>query len=266
MNDDMPAGRRHVGDDEWNDFVQRFAGESASAPAGVTGPVRKRGWPWGVGALVVAVAVAAVLVLRPAASQPGEDVATAAPATAAATPSPAASTAQPASVRAMVTPEEAFPAHVGSGERAFSRVDAATMRSCTEPDAVGQRLIAMIHESAGCLGEETALYKDAHSDQFTLAVFTMRDPMDALKLVTELSTAFDDYEVGTLAPPPGSGLPTLPSGSGRVQGFTGAQRVMVVGLAQWSDGRTGDYQELVNRLQPLLTAVSTNVARYESAR
>lgn len=255
-----------MGDDEWNDFVQRFAGESATAPVGVAAPVRKRVWPWGVGALVVAVAVVAVLVLRPATSSPGEDVATAPPAAPAATPSSEPSTAHPASVRAMVTPEEAFPAHVGSGETAFSKVDAATMKSCTEPDAVGQRLIGMIDESAGCIGEETALYKDAHGDQFTLAVFTMQDPQDALKLVTELSTAFDDYEVGTLAPPPGSGLPTLPAGSGRVQGFTGGQRVMVVGLAQWSDGRTGDYQELVNRLQPLLTAVSTNVARYESAR
>jgi hypothetical protein len=103
-----------------------------------------------------------------------------------------------------------------------------------------------------------------HDDQFNLAVFTMKDPHDTVKLVTELSMAFDDYEVGAQAPPPDSGLPTLPADSGLVQAFTGQQRAMVVGLAQWSNGRTSDYQKLVGRLEPLLTAVSKNVAHYET--
>ncbi|MFI0901729.1 hypothetical protein [Streptomyces sp. NPDC020983] len=267
-NDNMPAGGGHTGDDEWDDFVARFARETAAAaaPAAASAPGGKRLWPWAAGASVVAAAVAAFLVLRPAGSSPAGVVATAVPSASASAPSPAAPTARPAAVRAMVPLAEAFPAHVGSGAGMFTRVAAVTMKSCTEPDSVGPRLIGMIDESEGCVGEEVALYKDAHDDQFNLAVFTMKAPQDTVRLVTELSMAFDDYEVGAQAPPPGSGLPTLPADSGMVQAFTGQQRAMVAGLAQWSDGRTEDYQKLVDRLEPLLTAVSGNVARYEAAR
>ncbi|WP_159012003.1 hypothetical protein [Streptomyces sp. NRRL F-5123] len=144
----------------------------------------------------------------------------------------------------MVPLAEAFPEQVGSGSGAYTKVAAATMTSCTEPDLVGPRLIGMIGASAGCVGEETALYKDAHNNQFSLAAFTMKDPVDTVKLVTELTMAFDDYEVAVQAPPPGSGLRILPADSGLVQSFTGQGRTMVVGLAQWSDGRVGDYQTL----------------------
>jgi hypothetical protein len=160
---------------------------------------------------------------------------------------------------------EAFPAHVADGTGAFTKLGAAVMKSCTEPDSVGSTLAASIAESKGCVGEEIALYKDAHNNQFNLAIFTMKEPQDTVKLVTQLSMAFDDYQVAAQAPPPGSGLPTLPADSGMVQSFTGQGRAMVVGLAQWSDGRTRDYQQLVDRLGPLLKKVSKNVARYETA-
>lgn len=103
-------------------------------------------------------------------------------------------------------------------------------------------------------------------ERAVLAVFTMNDQQDTVKLVTQLSMAFDDYEVGAQAPPPDSGLPTLPADSGLIQAFTGQERAMVAGLGQWSDGRVSDYQKLVDRLEPLLKAVSANVARYETTQ
>ena len=271
MNDDMPAGHGRVGDDEWNDFVNRFAAQTApaAAPVPASAPARKRVWPWVVVPTVAVAVVAAFLVLRPADSssdetaEPAEPTATV---SAASTPSAEATTERPASVRAMVPPADAFPAKVGTGANAFTKVAAVTMPSCTEADSVGPRLIKMIDESKGCVGEEIALYKDGHDNQFNLAVFTMNDPQDTVKLVTELSMAFDDYEVGAQAPPPDSGLPTLPADSGLVQAFTGQERAMVVGLGQWSDGRVGDYQKLVDRLEPLLKVVSANVARYETTQ
>ncbi|MGW0392345.1 hypothetical protein ACWDYJ_15925 [Streptomyces sp. NPDC003042] len=84
-----------------------------------------------------------------------------------------------------------------------------------------------------------------------------------MSLVTRLSMAFDDCRVAAQAPPPGSGLPTLPADSGMVQSLTGQGRAMVVGMAQWSDGRVRDYQQLADLLGPLLDGVSQNVAHYE---
>jgi hypothetical protein len=40
----------------------------------------------------------------------------------------------------------------------YTKVGATTVASCTEPDSVGPRLIAMIKESKGCVGEQVALY------------------------------------------------------------------------------------------------------------
>lgn len=57
-----------------------------------------------------------------------------------------------------------------------------------------------------------------------------------------------------------------PQGEQGEQAFTGQGRAMVVGMGQWSDGRTGEFQTLVDdRLSPLLEKVSANVARYENA-
>ncbi|MGW7098722.1 hypothetical protein [Streptomyces sp. NPDC054838] len=47
---------------------------------------------------------------------------------------------------------------------------------------------------------------------------------------------------------------------------TGGGRAMVVALGQWSDGRGGDYRQLVDRMQPLQDAVARAVGRYENAR
>ncbi|MEU8690682.1 hypothetical protein [Streptomyces sp. NPDC048665] len=69
-----------------------------------------------------------------------------------------------------------------------------------------------------------------------------------------------------LAPPTGSGLRTLPADSALVQSFAGHSRLLVVGLAQWPDGRGADYQSLVARLQPLLDKVTEVAAGHDRGR
>ncbi|KQV24024.1 MULTISPECIES: hypothetical protein [unclassified Kitasatospora] len=281
-SDKTPPGSDRPGDEAWNvpldeDFIRAATfkeGHSLTPPA----PKRPRPvWPRNAAAALAAAALAflALKALGPSDRQEDRAAAPASSSPAALTSTPAASrttsvpsgSAVPLSARPMIALTEAFPAEVKDASGAvYTKVGAATLTNCTEPDSVGPRLISMINESKGCVGELVALYKDAQNNQFNLAVFTMKDPLDTVHLVTELTIAFDSYEVGAQAPPPGSGLATLPPDSGMVQAFTGQGRAMVVGLGQWSDGRTADFQKLVDRLEPLLKSVSGKVADYENQR
>ncbi|WP_158997802.1 hypothetical protein [Streptomyces aureus] len=254
------------GDDQRNvvrndDFVQWASLEEGPVP------VPKRVWPRNavVSAAAAALATVALLAVNYT-TLPSPDHEAAAPATTTAAPTPRVSmTTARATERPAILLSEAFPVHVADGDgETFTRLGSAALKSCTEPDSVGPVLAGEIAAGKGCLGEEIALYKDTHDNQFNLAIFTMKDPQETVKLVTQLTMNFNDYEVAAQAPPPGSGLPTLPADSGMVQAFTGQGRAMVVGLGQWSDGRTSEYQKLVDRLEPLLKAVSKNVAHYET--
>lgn len=261
-NDEIPADRNAPDDDKWNvvlddGFVRAAAIREPAVPG------RRGVWARNA-ALVLLVASAAALALYVTGSpSEGDAGAEAGPASASPVSPTAAATA---AVPPMIPLADAFPAEVKDGTGAtFTRVGSAVLRSCTEPDSVGPALAAMIEESKGCVGEQIALYKDAQNNQFNLAVFTMKDPKDTVMLVTRLTMAFDDYQVAAQAPPPGSGLRTLPADSGMVQSFTGHDRAMLVGLAQWSDGRVRDYQQLVDRLGPLQKAIAKNVGAYETA-
>ncbi|MGI5136525.1 MULTISPECIES: hypothetical protein [unclassified Streptomyces] len=253
--------------DQWNaarndDFVHWASIKEGPVPA------RKRAWPRNTALAVAAVTVVTAALLAVSyrtSSSPEREAAAPATTTAAPTPRASATTAR-AAERPIIPLAEAFPVHVADGNGGtFTRLGRAALKSCTEPDSVGSALAAEIAAGRGCLGEEIALYKDTHNNQFNLAIFTMKDPQETVKLVTQLTMNFNDYEVAAQAPPPGSGLPTLPADSGMVQAFTGQGRAMVAGLGQWSDGRTSEYQKLADRLEPLLKAVSKNVARYETA-
>ncbi|MFD9569236.1 hypothetical protein ACFWBI_05255 [Streptomyces sp. NPDC059982] len=274
-NNETPTGG-NTPDDEWNDLVRRFEAERSALPdAPVAAPpaAPRRVWPLNLAlALVAAGAAFGVLkytgaagssddggaaTARPAVSGPARE-APAAPARGAA--------ATAAGTRPMVPLADLFPAGVGGDSgTAFTRLGSTVMESCTEPEGVGPRLAAMIEDGAGCVGEQIALYKDDRNNQFNLAVFTLKDPGDTVRIVTELGMAFDDYQVAVQGPPRGSGLPALPADSGLVQAFTGHGRVMVVAMGQWSDGRTADFQQLVDRMRPLQDAVSRKVATYEDA-
>ncbi|MFD3700449.1 hypothetical protein ACFWUZ_30720 [Streptomyces sp. NPDC058646] len=276
-NNEIPTGRSGPDDDEWNDFVRRFEAEGIGRqPA----PRPRRAWPRNL-ALGLVAAGAAFAVLKYTGGSADDGTAAPAPAAPAPTPSaPAGATSAAPSAalsaapsrgaaaadaaRPMMPLAELFPAEVeGASGTTFTRLGSTVMRSCTEPDGVGPRLAAMIEASAGCVGEQIAFYKDDRNNQFNVAVFTMKDPLDTLRMVTGLSMAFDDHQVAVQAPPPGSGLPTLPADSGLVQGFTGHGRVMVVAMGQWSDGRTAQFQQLVDRMKPLQDAVSDKVGTHE---
>lgn len=253
QSDEVPAGRNGPDEDEWNAFVLAHAASGPSAA-----PLRpKRTWPRNTVA-VLFVAGLALVALKFTGSPFDSGITP--PATTRATASPV-----PVAHRPVIPLGEAFPAHVPDGAGGnFTKVAAAALKSCTEPGSVGPGLAAGIRESAGCVGEQVALYRDAQGNQYNLAVFTMKDPGDAVHLVTGLSMAFDDFQVAAQAPPSASGLPVLPADSGMVQSFTSQGRAMVVGLGQWSDGRASDRQKLVDLLSPLLKGVSDKVARYET--
>ncbi|MFJ5809697.1 hypothetical protein OG906_02320 [Streptomyces sp. NBC_01426] len=284
-DNEIPAGRSGPDEDEWNDFVRRVEAEDpARQPSSGAGlaPRPRRVWPLNLGlALLAAGAAFGVLkyttgspedggtVSAPAASAPAKSAAVAPSAAPSAVPSAVPSRGNAvaaAGARPMMPLAELFPAKVKGGPgTTFTRVGSVVMESCTEPAGVGHRLAAMIDDSAGCVGEQTALYKDDRENQFTLAVFTMKDPRDTLRMVSELAMAFDDYQVAVQVPPAGSGLATLPADSGLVQGFVGNGRVMLVAMGQWSDGRTADFQSLVDRMQPLQDEVSRKIGAHEQA-
>ncbi|MBD0691771.1 hypothetical protein [Streptomyces sp. CBMA123] len=271
MRNDDPDQRRSKSDDQqWDDFVKAVAAEqeAANRPAGA--PPSRRVWPRNAALAVGAAAVVAIgLQLVPSAEDSAAPAAPAAPTMAvpavATTATTGAAGPTAAAGRPQIPLDQVFPAEVRSPSGAvFTRVASATLPSCTEPDSVGSRLIAMIKAGQGCVGEQVALYKDARNDQFNLAVFTMRDKLDALHTVTRLSEDFEDFEVGAQAPPPASGLPTLPPDSGMVQAFSGSGRAMLVSLGQWSDGRSTDRQQLVDLEGPLRDAVGKALLGYEA--
>ncbi|MFG2919238.1 hypothetical protein ACGF0D_40960 [Kitasatospora sp. NPDC048298] len=240
-------------------------------------PQSQRVWPRNLALAAVAAALTAgaCTLLQPADDEGDSSPAAAAPSSSAASAIPSASAAL-TTPSASATPsagsllplDQLFPARVtAAGGEVYTRIGSKAMPSCVEPDSVGPRLIGMIRASKGCLGEQIALYTDSAKNQYNLAVFTMADPVDTVHLVTTLSMAFDDYQVGAQAPPPSAGLTTLPPDSGMVQMFSGAGRAMVAGLGQWSDGRTADYQTLVDKhLDPLQKAIGQAVFAHESAR
>ncbi|MFE5587863.1 hypothetical protein [Kitasatospora sp. NPDC056531] len=284
-NGDPTPGQDKPDDEQWNvtlddDFVKAatISEKNVHRPAG--DPPPKRVWPRN---LALALGAAALTVLGFKLLQPAEDTA---PTAAASAPATAPGTAAPAAASAEATPtgratssapaaagrpqiplDQVFPAEVKAADgTVYTKVGSATLASCTQPDSVGPRLIALIKSSKGCLGEQIALYKDPQNNQFNLALFTMKDPQDTVHLVTELTMDFEDFEVGAQAPPPASGLPVLPADSGMVQAFTGAGRAMLATLGQWNDGRATDRQQLVDRLTPLQTAVGKTVFACESQR
>ncbi|WP_371493924.1 hypothetical protein OG871_02555 [Kitasatospora sp. NBC_00374] len=288
---DNAPGSGGPDDDRWNvvlddDFVN--AATVKESRPGQTGPGAgpdagpKRVWPRNL-ALALCAAALAFLVLK--VIQPSDEESTAsAPASASAsaptagssvsaTPSASASAsasapaAAAAADRPAVPLEQVFPAEVkDAAGGVYTKLGAAVLASCVEPDSVGPRLIALIKRGKGCVSHQVALYKDAQNNQFNVSVFTMKDPKDTLHLVTELSMAFDDYQVGAQAPPPSAGLPVLAADSGMIQTFAGVDRVMIVTLGQWADGRVADYQKLTDRTSPLSDAVSKNVSAYEIKR
>jgi hypothetical protein len=264
----------------WAEFVREFEKNNAAhepsaaeRQAGRTAPPardRRGRWPAALAAgLVVLTGVAAFLVWpRPGGNPAAQPVpsptrstpASAAPATSAprtssaptssAAPSGSAATAAEAPPTA-AAPLSVFPAQVAG----YTLVARTTNPTCTGPDTVAPTLAGLLTQGHGCLGVDLALYKDAAGDQFNLVIFTLKDPADALTLAMTLGASPNDYEVAVQVPPKDSGLRSLPADSGLVQTFSSRGHTLLVGLGQWADGRSSDFNTLVGKLTPLTEAV-----------
>lgn len=147
----------------------------------------------------------------------------------------------------------------GADGTLYTLVTAGPLNSCTNSDMVGTALAGLFARSKGCLGGEGALYKDAAKDQFNMTVFTLQDPEDVVTILTELSMNPADFEVGVLEPPADSGLAALSATSGITQQFAGSGHYLGVFMAQWSDGRTADYESLQKLLSPLENAITATM-------
>ncbi|WP_344446600.1 hypothetical protein [Kitasatospora nipponensis] len=275
-----------TGDDLWQDFVREYEKNNAvhePSAAERTRPPRRRRTRLAilVGCCVLALG-AGLAAYRLQPDHPIRDLAAAA--TAAPSPTPAvsppstapraatvgpapsadgsptapAATAAPSTARLTTAiPPTVFPAQVAG----YTRVASVANPSCTGSDTVAAPLAGMITQGHGCLGVTLALYKDADNNEYDMAVFTLRDPLDAFDLATTLGANPQDYEVAVQIPPQGSGLRELPADSGLVQSFGSNGQALVVAMAQWADGHSSDYQSLEDRLSPLAGAITKQVPR-----
>ncbi|MFJ2191898.1 hypothetical protein ACIOJE_28845 [Kitasatospora sp. NPDC087861] len=257
---------RESGDDLWEEFVKEFEKNNAvrepSAAERARQPVRRnsrRRLLLPAAAALLVAAGAAAYVIRPSGPAPAAAPAPAAPTSSA--PSPHAATppigasSAASDAPASAIPLSVFPALV----QGYTLVADVANPNYTGPDTVAPTLAGLITQGRGCLGVDLALYKDAEGNQYNLALFTMKDQGDIAHLMTLLGSHPDAYEVAVQIPPKDSGLRQLPADSGLVQGFAAYGHGMLVGMAQWSDGRTADLDKLAKQLSPLTEAVINNV-------
>ncbi|MFF2080095.1 hypothetical protein ACFVXG_35710 [Kitasatospora sp. NPDC058162] len=158
-------------------------------------------------------------------------------------------------VTKVAVPLSVFPARV----QGYTRVSAEARASCTSTDTVAATLAGLITQSQGCLGVELALYKDADGNQYNLGLLTLKDQGDLAHVMTVLGSHPESRQVAIHLAPKDSGLRPLPLDSPFVQGFSAYGHSMLVGSAQWSDGRGSDLDQLSKLLARLTNAVITNV-------
>ncbi|MFE1316041.1 hypothetical protein [Kitasatospora phosalacinea] len=269
------------GDELWDEFVREFEKNNAThepaAAERAQQQVQEQPPPEGrrsrrrvLVPLAVALLIAAgagAYALRPTDSEPA-----AAPAPSA---SPSASASRSASPSAPVSPSTSASALSGSAPsddptatlplsvfpaqvEGYSLVKKTTSPVCTGAETVSPILAGLIVQGSGCLGVDQALYKDADGNQYNLVLFTMKDPAEAAHLVMSLAEIADKPQVVGLVPPADSGLRHLPDDSGTVQHFVGLSHHIMIGTAQWSDGRSKDFNILVEQLSPLANSVARN--------
>jgi hypothetical protein len=216
-----------------------------------SGPQQRPKNAWGRNILILVVIIAAaygyVHYRHPFAAKP------------AASPTHPAGSASPTGTHVpAITVAHAFPSTVpGQNGETYKLVGGVKLTSCSEPDMVEPYLAGLLAQSGGCAGAVAALYGDGAKNEFTIVVFTLDNPADAMSITATLTTDPADYQIGAIVPPDSSGLAALPAPSGLVQAFSGASHALVIGVAQWSDGRSSDFNTLESLLQPLQQAVTT---------
>ncbi|MER7674891.1 hypothetical protein ABTY61_41415 [Kitasatospora sp. NPDC096128] len=262
--------KRESGDELWEEFVKEFEKNTSAPKPGPDGPdrqpaeqsSRRRLLLPAAAALLVAAGAAAYL-LRPGGQEPAAAPASAVTAVPAATGATAPPPSAPASndmtaqagAPTEAVPLSVFPARV----QGYTRLSAEARASCTGTDTVAATLAGLITQSQGCLGVELALYKDADGNQYNLGLLTLKDQGDLAHVMTVLGSHPESRQVAIHLPPKDSGLRTLPLDSAFVQRFSAYGHSMLVGSAQWSDGRSSDLDQLSKLLAPLTDAVIADV-------
>ncbi|MFD7736111.1 hypothetical protein ACFV6F_37710 [Kitasatospora phosalacinea] len=268
------------GDELWDEFVREFEKNNATHEPAAAERAQQQVQPPPEGRrsrrrvlvpLTVALLVAAgagAYALDSTRSEPAAAPAVPAP-SASPSLSPSASPSAPASASASASalggslpfddptaalPLSVFPAQV----EGYTLVKKTTSPVCTGAETVSPMLAGVIVQGSGCLGVDQALYKDADGNQYNLVLFTMKDPAEAVDLMMTLARNAENPQVVGLVPPADSGLRHLPEGSGTVQHFLGLSQHLMIGTAQWSDGRTEDFNVLVDKLSPLADSVARN--------
>ena len=167
--------------------------------------------------------------------------------------------------RPVITMPIAFPRAVKDpvSGRGYTRVGYRAANGCTDVALVSAALAEQIEQRSGCRGLFFALYADGSGNLYTIAVLTLNSIGDSFGLLQWYTRNLSVNQIGALIPGPESGLQILQRTSGATQTFAASGRILTIGLAQWSDGEPGDYQQLQGLLSPLFRDISARAADYE---
>ncbi|MDG9716129.1 hypothetical protein [Streptomyces sp. DH24] len=188
----------------------------------------------------------------------------AAPSVAAELPSGAPSALPSLLARPVIRPERAFPeksVRLSGGAR-YERVDLATTTDCARGMSPG--LAQLVEQGEECLRLTAALFTDAERrSQVTVTVLSFERVEDASRVMAMASMDPVSYQVVSLDPPPGAGLPTVPPGSAGVFRRVMTVRSVVFANGQWGDGAETGEAALTGQTEDLLQYVNDRVAAYE---
>jgi len=152
-----------------------------------------------------------------------------------------------------------------SSDVVLDRVSTAKQIPCDT--FASQSMTGLIDQGSGCAQLITALYSTTDNKaQFTVDVLTMNRAEDAGAIFSLARTMSITYQMGSMDPPAGSKLPTIPSGNGGVTNCVMAVRSVVFVNAQWVDPSNQDVTTLTSESNKLLTYVDTKVSTYEQAQ
>lgn len=166
--------------------------------------------------------------------------------------------------RPVISPSQAFPEKdvtLKDGSR-FRRVDLASTTECDR--GMAPELAALIKQGEPCLRLTAALFTDAERrSQVTVTVVSFQRVEDASRVFMMASMDPVTYQVVSLDPPPGAGLPTVPPGSAGVFRRVMTVRSVVFANGQWGDGAETGEAELTRETEGLLGYANEKVVAYE---
>lgn len=143
----------------------------------------------------------------------------------------------------------------------------ATARQIPCDTFASQQMSDVIDQGSGCAQLITALYTTSDDKaQFTIDVLTMNRPEDAATIYGLAKSMSMTYQMGSMDPPVGSPVPTVPAGNAGVTDCVMAVRSLVFVNAQWLDPDDQDATTLTADSDSLLHYVDAKVSTYESGQ